>query len=121
MYSSDQQYSVDHLSTLTNKPHEYCLGSQYSVDRLSTSTNKQHKFGLGSQLQQYSVDRLSTLTNKQHEFGLGSQLTNKNLLSPPNVTVAHKQYSFLIKDNATYATHKRKTNSIKNNMAATAA
>ena len=97
MYSSDQQYSVDRLSTLTNKPHEYGLGSQYSVDRLSTSTNK------------------------QHEFGLGSQLTNKNLLSPPNVTVAHKQYSFHIKDDATYATHKRKTNSIKNNMAATAA
>ena len=59
--------------------------------------------------QQYSVDRLSTSTNKQHEFGLGSQLTNKNLLSPPNVTVAHKQYSFHIKDDATYATHKRKT------------
>ena len=59
--------------------------------------------------QQYSVDRLSTSTNKQHEFGLGSQLTNKNLLSPPNVTVARKQYSFHIKDDATYATHKRKT------------
>ena len=64
--------------------------------------------------QQYSVDRLSTSTNKQHEFGLGSQLTNKNILSPPNVTVACKQYSFHIKDDATYATHKRKTNSAKN-------
>ena len=64
--------------------------------------------------QQYSVDRLSTSTNKQHEFGLGSQLTNKNILSPPNVTVARKQYSFHIKDDATYATHKQKTNSAKN-------